>query len=74
MTHVLRSDIILHMKYTQEQKKLIKVAKEKIQELSKQQDTLYKNLLKDLNCEGECENLGLFDHIFNDFDLNKNFT
>jgi hypothetical protein len=61
------------MKYTNEQKLLIKESKQKIKELSRQQDEIYDNLLNELNFKDKNDSLNLFDYLFNDFDLHKDF-
>ena len=54
------------MKFTSEQRKLIKETRKKISELEDQQTLLYNDLLKQLNMNTEAEEW-MFDYIYNSF-------
>lgn len=58
------------MKFTPEQRKLIKEAREKIQNLEKEQTTLYSNLLDKLNVTDKTAALAedlIFDYVYNSY-------
>lgn len=59
------------MKFTPEQRNLIKETRSKIIKLQKEQSNLYTNLLEKLNMN-EIAEVWMFDYIFNDYGTIKN--
>jgi transcriptional regulator NrdR family protein len=54
------------MKFTPEQRKLIKETREKVKKLEIEQHTLYNSMLKELNIDSQIEDW-MFDYIYNSF-------
>lgn len=59
------------MKFTSEQRNLIKETRSKIKKLQDEQSDLYNNLLENLNIKEIAEEW-MFDYIFNDYGSIKN--
>jgi hypothetical protein len=59
------------MKFTPEQRNLIKETRSKIQKLENEQAVLYSNLLKGINVNEKAEDW-LFDYVYNSFGSIKN--
>jgi len=59
------------MKFTDEQRELIKETRSKIQKLENEQAVLYSNLLKGINVNEKAEDW-LFDYVYNSFGSIKN--
>jgi hypothetical protein len=59
------------MKFTLEQRNLIKETRSKIQKLENEQAVLYSNLLKGINVNEKAEDW-LFDYVYNSFGSIKN--
>jgi transcriptional regulator NrdR family protein len=54
------------MKFTPEQRKLIKETREKVKKLEIEQHTLYNNMLKELDMDAQVEDW-MFDYVYNSF-------
>jgi transcriptional regulator NrdR family protein len=54
------------MKFTPEQRKLIKKTREKVKKLEIEQHTLYNNMLKELDMDAQVEDW-MFDYVYNSF-------
>lgn len=54
------------MKFTPEQRKLIKETREKVKKLEIEQHTLYNNMLKELGMDAQVEDW-MFDYVYNSF-------
>ena len=59
------------MKFTPEQRNLIKETRSKIKKLQEEQSDLYNNLLEKLNMNEAAEEW-MFDYVFNDYGTIKN--
>ena len=59
------------MKFTPEQRKLIKETREKVKKLEIEQHTLYNNMLKELDMDAQVEDW-MFDYVYNSFGSIRN--
>lgn len=54
------------MKFSPEQRKLIKETREKVKKLEIEQHTLYNNMLKELDMDAQVEDW-MFDYVYNSY-------